>query len=113
LKSERSEKRSDGEWERLLAEWRKSGQTQSGFARAHGVNPRTFQGRVYRSRKQRGMGPKELIPSKYVEVTPAMPDAAISQEKNRITMSNLSIEFSSVSDTKWVLEILSSLGHGR
>lgn len=35
-------RRSRGEWARLIAVWRSSGQTAASFARAHRLNSRTF-----------------------------------------------------------------------
>ncbi len=51
----RAAKRSHGEWDRLVDEWRASGQTQEEFAQARGINPKTFQGRVWQSRRRRGL----------------------------------------------------------
>ena len=102
------------EWDRLVDEWNASGQTQSGFAIAHGINPKTFQGWVWRSRKRRGLALKgKAAPCHFVEVSPPSPVESLVRGECRITMSNTQIEFTSSSDAAWIAEILSRLGHGR
>ena len=107
--------RSYAEWDRLVDEWRASGQTQGAFATAHGINAKTFQGRVWRSRKRRGLAQLKgkTVPCHFVEVSPLSPVESQGRGECRITMSNTQIEFSSSSDTAWIAEILSRLGHGR
>jgi len=114
MSKKRAARRSYAEWDRLVEQWRVSGQTQSQFAQAYGINPRTFQGKVWRSRKRRGVSLKgPTIPSHFVEVSPPSPVESSGRGECRITMSNTQLEFSSSSDAAWIAEILSSLGHGR
>jgi hypothetical protein len=102
------------QWDRFVDEWSTSGQTQIAFAKAHGINPKTFQGRVWRSRKRRGLSSKgKAEPCHFVEVSAPSPVESPRPGECRITMSNTQIEFSSSSDTAWIAEILSRLGHGR
>ena len=51
----RASGRNYSEWDRLVDEWMSSGEKQGEFAEAHGINPKTFQGRVSQSRKRRGL----------------------------------------------------------
>jgi len=114
MSKKRAARRSYAEWDRLVEQWSVSGQTQSQFAQAHGVNPRTFQGKVWRSRKRRGVSLKGPdVPSDFVEVSPPSLVESSDHGECRITMSNTQIEFSSSSDTAWIAEVLSRLGHGR
>ena len=114
MSKKRAARRSYAEWDRLVEQWSVSGQTQSQFAQAHGVNPRTFQGKVWRSRRRRGVSLKSTAdPSHFVEVSSPSPVESSDRGECRITMSNTQIEFSSSSDTAWIAEILSRIGHGR
>lgn len=114
MSKKRAAKRSYVEWDRLAEEWQASGQTQSAFAKAHGINPKTFQGRVWRSRKRRELALEGNAPTcQFVEVTPPSPEASPVRGACRITMSNTQVEFSSSSDAAWIAEILSRLGHGK
>lgn len=111
----RSAQRSYAEWDRLVDEWLASGEKQGKFAEAHGINPKTFQGRVCQSRKRRGLTKKRRSPlCSYVEVTTATePDAndERSQGSCRITMDRTTVEFSGVTNAGWIAEVLSSLGN--
>ena len=112
MEGKRAAQRSQTEWDRLVDSWSTSGQTQAEFARIHGINPRTFQGRVWKSRKRRGIELKgRAISGKFVEVSPPVPVAMESKIQGgcRITLINTSVEFSSASDAERILEILSRL----
>jgi len=110
----RAAQRSYAEWDRLVDEWSMSGQTRNQFAQAHGINPKTFQGRVWRSHKSRGISLNgRAAPCHFVEVSPPSPVESPGRGECRITMSNTQIEFSSSSDATWIGEILSKLGHGK
>lgn len=61
MSMKRAAERSLAEWECLVEEWRSSGQTQAGFAKAHGINPRTFQGRVWKSRKRQSLAMRSKV----------------------------------------------------
>ncbi len=114
MSKKRVAKRSYAEWDLLVDEWGVSGLTQSEFAKAHGINPRTFQGRVWKSRKRRGIMSKgQGVPSHFVEVSPPSPVESTCCGECRITMNNTQVEFSSSSDAAWIGEILQRLGHGR
>lgn len=114
MSKKRAAQRSCAEWDRLVDEWRTSGQRQQVFAKAHGINPKTFQGHVWRSRKRRGIKLEDkAVPCHFVEVSPPSPVEPPGRGECRITMSNTQIEFSSSSDAAWIAEILSRLGHGR
>jgi hypothetical protein len=114
MSKQRAARRKNAQWDRLVDEWSASGQTQIEFAKAHGINPKTFQGRVWRSRKRRGLTLKgKAEPCHFVEVSTPSPAESPRQGECRITMSNTQIEFSSSSDAAWIAEILSGLGHGR
>ena len=117
MSKERAPARSYAEWDRLVDEWALSGETQEKFAQSHGINPRTFQGRVWKSRKRRGLSRKSkepVVPSGFVEVM-GQPSASTSSQtvgECRISMHSTKIEFTSMSDANWVSEILSKLGEG-
>lgn len=114
MSKKRAAQRSWAEWDRLVDEWSESGQKQNEFAKARGINPKTFQGRVWRSRRRRGLAVRGTdTPCHFVEVSPPSPDESPGRGACRITMSNTQIEFSSSSDAAWIAEILSRLGHGR
>ena len=114
LLKQRAARRRHAQWDHLVDEWSASEQTQTEFARAHGINPKTFQGRVWRSRKRRGLTLKgKAEPCRFVEVSAQSPVQPTQGGQCRITMSNTQIEFSSSSDAVWIAEILSRLGHGR
>ncbi len=114
MSKKRAARRSFAEWDRLVDEWSVSGQTRSHFAEARGINLKTFQGRVWQSRKRRGIALKgEAVPCQFVEVSPPSPVESSGRGECRITMSNTQIEFSSSSDAVWIGEILSKLGHGK
>jgi hypothetical protein len=55
MSKNRATGRSPAEWDCLVDEWVSSGRTQIEFAEAHGINAKTFQGRIWRSRKRRGL----------------------------------------------------------
>ena len=114
MSKKRGAERSWAEWDRLVDEWSSSGQKQGEFSLAHGINPKTFQGHVWRSRKRRGLTLKgKGIACRFVEVSPQPPVEAKRFDGCRITMSKTEIEFSSSSEADWVLQILSTLGHGK
>jgi len=114
MSKQRAARRKHAQWDHLVDEWSASGQTQTEFAKARGINPKTFQGRVWRSRKRRGLTVKSKTePCRFVEVTAPSPTQPTQGGQCRITMSNTQIEFSSSSDAAWIAEILSRLGHGR
>jgi hypothetical protein len=93
---------------------RASGQTQIEFAKTHGINPKTFQGRVWRSQKRRELALEgNVSPCRFVEVSAPSPGESLPRGACRITMNHTQIEFSSTSDAAWIGEILSKLGHGR
>jgi hypothetical protein len=52
MSKERAVQRSHTQWDGLVDEWLESGQTQQQFCVAYGINPKTFQGQVWRSRKR-------------------------------------------------------------
>lgn len=104
--------RSPAEWDRLVDEWVSSGRTQGEFAEANGINAKTFQGRIWRSRKRRGLMVRKQEPScHFVEVSPATPVATHHPGGCCITMSKTEISFSSSAEADWVMQILSKLGH--
>ena len=114
MSRKRAAGRSLAQWDCLVDEWRSSGQTQDEFARVHGINPKTFQGRVWRSRKRRGLTAKsEGPPFRFLEVSPKVPVESPSMGGCRITMSRTEIEFGSSAEGDWVFQILSKLGHGK
>ena len=114
MSKKRAAQRSYAEWDHLVDEWKASGRRQGEFAEAHGINPKTFQGHVWRSRKRRGLALKgKSVPCHFVEVSPPSPVESSGRGECRITMNHTQIEFSSSSDTAWVAEILSRLGHGK
>jgi hypothetical protein len=114
MSRQRAAGRSPGEWDRLVDEWKSSEQTQAAFAAAHGINAKTFQGRVWRSNRRRGYALKKADTScRFVEVTSPPPIAAAERGGCRITMSKTEIEFASSSEAEWVFQILSKLGHGK
>ncbi len=114
MSKQRAARREYAQWDRLVDEWNESGQNQTEFAKAHGINPRTFQGRVWRSRKRRGLALKgKAEPCRFVEVSEPSSEDTPRQGQCRITMSNTQIEFTSSSDAAWIAEIVSRLGHGR
>jgi len=114
MSEKRAAQRSYAEWDRLVDEWSASGEKQGKFAEAHGIKPKTFQGRVCQSRKRRGLTKKRSSPlCSYVEVTPATePDANddMSQGSCRITMNRTTVAFSAVTNADWIAEVLTSLG---
>ena len=113
MSRKRAAGRSPAEWDRLVDEWKSSGQTQAEFAAAQGINPNTFQGRVWRSNRRRGAAIKKAAaPCRFVEVTPP-PISGGERGGCRITMSKTEIEFASSSEAEWVFEVLSKLGHGK
>ena len=115
MSEKRAAQRSYAGWDRLVDEWLRSGEKQGKFAAAHGINPKTFQGRVCQSRKRRGLTKKRRSPlCSYVEVTQAAePDANDDRAQGscRITMSRTTVEFSAVTNAEWIAEVLSSLGN--
>ena len=115
MSQKRASERRYAEWDRLVDEWSESGQTQKEFAEAHGIKAKTFQGRVWRSRKRRGHGTKnKSVPCQYVEVTAPSEVETVGGGACRITMSNMQVEFSgSSSETAWITEILSKMGYGK
>jgi transposase-like protein len=114
MSKKRAARRSYAEWDRLVDEWSASGESQEKFAEAHGINPRTFQGWVWRSRKRRGLTSKDkTIPCQFVELSSPPEVETPRRGQCRITMSNTQIEFSSSSDAEWIAEILSRLGQLR
>lgn len=115
MSKKRAAQRSYAEWDRLVDEWSESGQRQDEFAKRHGINSRTFQGHVWRSRQRRGLGKVKgkAVPCQFVEVSTELPVESKGRGGCRITMSNTQIEFTSTSDTEWIAGILSRLGHGR
>ena len=113
MSENRAMPRSYAEWDQLVDEWLSSGEKQAKFAEAHGINTRTFQGRVYQSRKRRGLTKKRrALPCKFVEVTAATAEETGNRDSGacRITMSNTTVEFTSSSDSGFVAEVLSRLG---
>ena len=114
MSGKRAAGRSFAEWDSLVDEWKSSGQTQYEFAKAHGINPKTFQGRVWRSRKRRGLTVKsEVAPFRVFEMSPKVSVDSPGIGGCRVTMSKTEIEFSSSAHADWVFQILSKLGHGR
>ena len=114
MSKKRAARRSFAEWDRLVDEWSESGQTRSQFAEACGISPKTFQGRVWQSRRRRGVKLKgQAVPCHFVEVSPPSPIESPDRGECRITMSNTQLEFSSSADAAWIAEILARLGHGR
>jgi transposase-like protein len=114
MSQKRASQRSYAEWDRLVDEWGESGQTQKEFAEAHGINAKTFQGRVWRSQRRRGFVTKgKAEPCGFVEVAAPSPVASKGRGECRITVSNLQVEFSSSSEAAWITEILSKLGYGK
>jgi len=115
MSMKRATERSLAEWEGLVDEWRSSGQTQAGFARSHGINPRTFQGRVWKSQKMQGLAVRSnVVPNRFVEVeSPHVPAEPTGTSGCRITMSKTEIEFASSAQADWAFQILSKLGHGK
>lgn len=109
----RAARRSHADWDRLVDKWAASGQTQKEFAQARGVNPKTFQGQVWRSRRRRGLALRDDAPCQFVEVSPPSSFESSGRGECRITMSNTQIEFSSSSDAAWIAEILSRMGHSK
>ena len=129
MSKSRAPGRKHSEWDRLVDEWLSSGEKQGKFAEAHGINPKTFQGRVSQSRKRRGLGwgrkesrkhrglatvqrsKESKAQCQFVEVSP-IPTASRSESGAcRITIQNTTIEFMSGSDTGWMAEVLKHLGH--
>jgi len=114
MSQKRAGQRSYAEWDRLVDEWSTSGERQDKFAEAHGINPKTFQGHVWRSRKRRGLSSKgNTVPCQFLEVSSPPEVESPGRGQCRITISNTQIEFSSSSDAEWIAEILSRLGHLR
>jgi hypothetical protein len=115
MTQERAAARSYAEWDRLVDEWLASGEKQEEFSKSHGINPKTFQGRVCQSRKRRGLSSKSKeVPYHVVEVSPSSPvESPVVGGECRITMRETQIEFSSTSETSWIGEVLSRLGHER
>ena len=114
MSRERAAGRSLAEWDCIVDEWRSSGQTKNEFAKAHGINPRTFEGRVWRSSKRRGLTVKSKgMPSRFVEVSPKVPIESPRIGGCRITMSKTEIEFSTSAEADLAFQILSKLGHGK
>ncbi len=114
MSKKRAAPRNYAEWDLLVDEWSVSGQLQSEFAKARGINTKTFQGRVWKSRKRRGLTLKDQsVPCQFVEVTAPLPVENTDRGECRITMNNTQIEFSSSADAAWIGEILSRLGHGK
>jgi hypothetical protein len=106
--------RSLAEWDSLVDEWSSSGQLQNEFASVHGINPKTFQGHVWRSRKRRGLTVKgKGTPCRFVEVSSPAPVETVRTGGCRITMSKTEIEFASSAEADLVFQILSKLGHGK
>jgi hypothetical protein len=72
MSKDRAVRRSYTQWDGLVDEWLESGQTQQRFCLSHEINPKTFQGQVWRSRKRRGISTKsKRVPYRFVEVTPS------------------------------------------
>jgi hypothetical protein len=114
MSKKRAAGRSLAEWDRLVDEWSASGEKQESFAISRGINPRTFQGKVWRSRKRRGLTVKgKEAPCHFVEVSAGTPVETGCGSGCRITMSKTEIEFSSSAEAEFVFQILSKLGHGR
>jgi hypothetical protein len=114
MSKNRAEQRSLSEWDRLVDEWSTSGEKQEAFAISRGINPRTFQGRVWRSRKRRGMTVKgKAAPCHFVEVSAGRPVETGCGGVCRITMSKTEIEFPSSAEAEIVFQILSRLGHAK
>jgi hypothetical protein len=115
MSKEHASTRSNAEWDRLVDEWLTSGEKQKEFVKARGINLKTFQGRVCRSRKRRGLsrkGKRPEAPLRFVEVTPPSPPSESTMEFGacRITMHSTKIEFTSMPDAGWIAEILSKMG---
>ena len=51
----RSARRSDADWDKLVDEWMESGQRQASFAVARGIRATTFQKAAWKSRGRRGL----------------------------------------------------------
>jgi hypothetical protein len=112
MSRERAAGRSLAQWDCLVDEWRSSGQTKDEFAKARGINPKTFQGRVWQSRKRRGLTVKSKgVPNRFVEVSPKVPVESARIGGCRITMSKTEIEFTSSAEADLAFQILSKLGH--
>jgi hypothetical protein len=115
MSKQRAAGRSLAEWDSLVDEWSLSGQLQNEFALVHGINPKTFQGHVWRSRKRRGLTVKRKgSPCSFVEVSsPPSPVESVCTGGCRITMSKTEIEFASSAEADLVFQILSKLGHAK
>ena len=112
MSKKQTARRSLAEWDRLVDEWKSSGQTQAEYAAAHGINAKTFQGRVWRSNRRRDLALKKADTScRFVEVAAPPPITTLERGGCRITMSKTEIEFASSSEAEWVFQILSKLGH--
>jgi hypothetical protein len=114
MSKQRAAGRSLAEWDRLVDEWSGSKEKQEAFANSRGINPKTFQGHVWRSRKRRGLTAKSKEqPCHFVEVTAGAPIESGVSGGCRIVMSKTEIEFSSSAEADFVFQILSRLGHAR
>jgi hypothetical protein len=113
MSKQRAAGRSPAEWDRLVDEWSSSKEKQEVFAVSYGINPRTFQGRVWKSRKRRGLTVKDKEPQcHFVEVSAGAPieSGSVRNGGCRIVMSKTEIEFSSSAEADLVFQILSRLG---
>jgi len=114
MSRQRAAQRSSAQWDRLVDEWTESGKTQQQYCLEKGINPTTFQGRVCRSRKRRGISNRETRrPNKFVEISPSTRMESNQSGRCRISISTTELEFTSCSDAKWISEVVSRLGIGK
>lgn len=110
MSKERAVQRSHAQWDGLVDEWLESGQTQQQFCVTRDINPKTFQGQVWRSRQRRGILRKgKQRPCRFVEVTPSERKESKPVGECRITISTTCFEFSSSSDAGLITQIMSRL----
>lgn len=114
MSRQRAAQRSNAEWDRLVDEWIASGKKQQQYSVEKGINPKTFQGQVCRSRKRRGISIKGAQrPYRFVEISPSTNVESKQRGQCRISISTTQIDFTSSSDAKWISEVVSRLGIGK
>ena len=108
MSKQRAAKRSKEDWEKIMSEWEASGLTQHEFTKRLGINPGTFQGRLWRIRRQREDAniAKDGAP-RFVEIKQQQHTPTSKPKGLKISMTRTEIEFSSTPDATWLAEFVS------
>lgn len=104
-------RRTSAQWEELIRQWEASGQTQREFARSRGINVKTFEGQMCRTRKRQqenGSGKRDAT---FVEVATSTETPSKIGMQIRVTRTD--IDFAAQPGAQWLAELIARVSSVR